>query len=178
MGYPHGLTVSCFAKGAIEFRVTNPSLLEPNGRLALINLVHVGLIPIFVGSGFKYYVSHVYFYVYAIVVALYVYGVCTQVLHESIIVIPRYGVQLEVHRGLRIASFTLTKERHFIPLSAICDIVINEGLHRWNVRYYLCVIQDTGEKVTLDVIFKNILPRLPTLKYVYNEIHNILWAEE
>ena len=34
------------------------------------------------------------------------------------------------------------------------DVVINEGLHRWDVRYYICIIRDIGSQVTLEVAFE------------------------
>jgi len=69
---------------------------------------------------------------------------------------PAYGVQLETHSGVRLGflpTVTLFKRRHFIPISIIRDVVINEALHRWNVRYYLSIISDTGEDITMDSVF-------------------------
>ena len=55
-----------------------------------------------------------------------------------------HGIQLETHRGFPPSS-VLSASRRFIPMSALQDFVINEGLHRWNVRYYLTAIQRNGE---------------------------------
>ncbi|KAF8530494.1 hypothetical protein BU17DRAFT_35666, partial [Hysterangium stoloniferum] len=76
---------------------------------------------------------------------------------ESVRVISGYGIQLETHRGfqpplLPIIHFTST--RRFVPSRFIQDVVINEGLSRWNVRYYICIIKDTGRQVTLEVAFE------------------------
>lgn len=57
---------------------------------------------------------------------------------ESVLVLPPYGVQLETHRGL--PSMPLFASRRFIPLTEVQDVVINEGLRRWDVRYYLAVL--------------------------------------
>ncbi|KAF8590927.1 hypothetical protein K439DRAFT_1230570, partial [Ramaria rubella] len=76
---------------------------------------------------------------------------------ESILLIPHHGIQLETHRGITLPvglPLRLTAKRRFIPLTSVRDVVINEGLRRWNVRYYLCVIQDTGSDVTLEVAFE------------------------
>lgn len=57
---------------------------------------------------------------------------------ESVLVLPPYGVQLETHRGL--PSLPLFVSRRFIPLTEVQDVLINEGLRRWDVRYYLAVL--------------------------------------
>ena len=61
------------------------------------------------------------------------------VLTESIIVIPSYGIQFETYRGpLGVPLFS---SRRFIPFVYLQDFVINEGLHGWNVRYYLAAVE-------------------------------------
>ncbi|KAH9966606.1 GPI-GlcNAc transferase complex, PIG-H component, conserved domain-containing protein, partial [Russula dissimulans] len=57
---------------------------------------------------------------------------------ESVLVLPPYGIQLETHRGL--PSLPLFVSRRFIPLTEVRDVLINEGLRRWDVRYYLAVL--------------------------------------
>jgi phosphatidylinositol glycan class H protein len=59
---------------------------------------------------------------------------------ESLVVIGAHGIQLETHRGFP-PSLVLSASRRFIPMFALQDLVINEGLHGWNVRYYLAAIQ-------------------------------------
>jgi len=66
---------------------------------------------------------------------------CNQVLHESLLVFPALCIQLETHRGHPLLPFSLSVTRHFIPLSALEDVVIHEGFRRWNVRYYLAALQ-------------------------------------
>ncbi|KAF7338393.1 Phosphatidylinositol N-acetylglucosaminyltransferase subunit gpi15 [Mycena venus] len=80
------------------------------------------------------------------VLAYLVYSKCTQVLHESVVVIPPHGIQLETHRGLPwFSPFAVT--RQFIPFASLQDFVIHEGLSGWNVRYYLAAIRlsETGD---------------------------------
>jgi phosphatidylinositol glycan class H protein len=57
---------------------------------------------------------------------------------ESVLVLPPYGIQLETHRGLPSLPFFVS--RRFIPLTEVQDVLINEGLRRWDVRYYLAVL--------------------------------------
>ena len=57
---------------------------------------------------------------------------------ESVVVLPPYGIQLETHRGLPSLPFFVS--RRFIPLTEVKDVIINEGLRRWDVRYYLAVL--------------------------------------
>ena len=47
-------------------------------------------------------------------------------------------MQLETHRG--ISTLPLFAVRRFIPRAYVKDILINEALRRWNVRYYLAVL--------------------------------------
>lgn len=72
---------------------------------------------------------------------------------ESIIVIPPHGVQLETRFGFQ--TFTINVTRRFIPLSTLRDVVINEGLYGWNVRYYLvAIVQDRSGATSLAVVFE------------------------
>ncbi|KAF8699452.1 hypothetical protein AX14_000952 [Amanita brunnescens Koide BX004] len=101
----------------------------------------------------------------------YVWWRCNQVLSESIIVLPSLGVQLETHRGSPFFSRPLFTGRHFIPLCAIKDIIINEGLHRWDVRYYLAFINgNRPDMIFLEVAYENVLPYHDVLVYVYRRL--------
>ena len=72
---------------------------------------------------------------------------------ESVLVLPPYGIQLETHRGLPSLPFFVS--RRFIPLTEVHDVLINEGLRRWDVRYYLAVLYSPrqGEQ-RLDVAYE------------------------
>lgn len=72
---------------------------------------------------------------------------------EIIFVIPQHGVQLETHRGL--PGWPVFISRRFIPLPTLQNIVINEGLRGWNVRFYLAVVKEHPTfGYTLDVAFE------------------------
>ncbi|EKM82776.1 hypothetical protein AGABI1DRAFT_33856 [Agaricus bisporus var. burnettii JB137-S8] len=92
---------------------------------------------------------------------------------ETVLVIPPHGIQLETHRGL--PRWPLAISRRFISLTNLRDVIINEALYGWNVRYYLAAVKEhpsTG--FSLDVIFESILPRMPILSEVYHGIHEML----
>lgn len=58
---------------------------------------------------------------------------------ETVIIIPPHGIQLETHRGL--PYWPRFVSRRFIPLTNLQDVIINEALRGWNVRYYLAVVK-------------------------------------
>ena len=60
---------------------------------------------------------------------------------ESLLVFPTLGIQLETHRGHPLIPRSLFTTRRFVPLSALQDVVIHEGLRGWNVRFYLALLQ-------------------------------------
>lgn len=78
----------------------------------------------------------------------------SRICQESIVVFPSHGIQLETHRGFRRMPF---KTRQFIPRTVIRDVIINEGLYGWNVRYYLAIMtEDKGHqeiRVAFEVYF-------------------------
>ncbi|KAF9263509.1 hypothetical protein L218DRAFT_927142 [Marasmius fiardii PR-910] len=102
---------------------------------------------------------------------------CTQVLFESVLVFPHHGIQLETHRGL--PPWTFSVSRQFIPKATLRDVVINEGITRWNIRYYLLAInQRRPDDVHLEIFFPNILPHFPILQEVYRGLHDTLFAKQ
>jgi len=110
-----------------------------------------------------------------LVFAYFVWSKCTQVLFESVVVIAPHGIQLETHRGFP-PSLVLWASRRFIPMSNLRDFVINEGLHGWNVRYYLTAIQRKGSNdFILQVAYKNTLPHFRVLLKVYNDVQTTLF---
>ncbi|KAI0341793.1 hypothetical protein BDW22DRAFT_1358666 [Trametopsis cervina] len=113
----------------------------------------------------------------AITVFLYVYAKCTQTLWESVLAIPQSGIQLETHRGL--PNTPLFVSRQFIPAIDLREFVINEGLRRWDVRYYLAAVRGARDgKFTLHVAYENTLPYFPVLLHVYRDVHSIMFASE
>jgi len=68
-------------------------------------------------------------------------------------VIPQHGIQLETHRGL--PGWPPFISRRFIPLPTLQDVIINEGLRGWDVRFYLAVVKEHPiSGYTLDVVFE------------------------
>ncbi|THV05306.1 hypothetical protein K435DRAFT_826501 [Dendrothele bispora CBS 962.96] len=109
----------------------------------------------------------------SLAVLFYFWTLCTQVLSESVMVIPSHGIQLETHRGL--APITFFINRRFIPRTQLRDVLINEGIRRWGFRYYLVAsVQHSSGNITLEVCFENILPRFPVLLQVYQGIQDLL----
>jgi len=130
----------------------------------------------------------------------FLYPVCywhrTHCLPESVLAIPPHGIQLETHRGL--PSYPLFASRQFIPSDRLRNLVINEGLRGWDVRYYLVAIQEAQSDVLeLNVAFEvcnlaqyslcscffpklnytilqSLLPRFPVLIEIYRGIHGVL----
>ena len=68
------------------------------------------------------------------------------------IVLPSKDLHLEVHRGL--PGLPMFVERQVIPASTISAVIINEGLHGWNVRYYLAVLTKVNETQSLHVLYE------------------------
>jgi phosphatidylinositol glycan class H protein len=71
---------------------------------------------------------------------------------ESVLAIPSVGVQLTTTRFLAQPSLSksclsYSTSKTFIPIHDIATIVINEGLHRWSVRYFLAVIMREGRGI-------------------------------
>ena len=45
--------------------------------------------------------------------------------------------------------------RRFIPLASLRDVIINEGLRGWDVRYYLAAVKETpGSETSLEVAYQ------------------------
>ncbi|KAI0362307.1 hypothetical protein OH77DRAFT_1388489 [Trametes cingulata] len=106
----------------------------------------------------------------------YLYRRTTRVLWESVVIIPSLGLQFETHRGF--AGTALSTSRRFMPWSSMEDFLINEGLHGWNIRYYLVAINRTQQgALKLEVAFENILPRFPILVEVYHAVQEALQNE-
>ncbi|KZT11261.1 uncharacterized protein LAESUDRAFT_740811 [Laetiporus sulphureus 93-53] len=105
----------------------------------------------------------------------YTYMRCNQVLWESVIVLPSLGLQFETHRGL--PQMPLFISRRFMPFFTLQDFIINEGLHGWDVRYYLAAIQRSQHgAITLEIAFENLLPRFPVLLEVYHGVHEMVFT--
>ncbi|KAJ7710028.1 hypothetical protein B0H17DRAFT_915938 [Mycena rosella] len=103
-----------------------------------------------------------------------IYFKCTQVLFESVIVIPSQGIQLETHRGLPWFP-PLMVTRRFIPFASLQDFVIHEGLRGWNVRYYIAAIRlSRSGDFKLHIAYENISPHFAILLEVYRGVQAAL----
>jgi phosphatidylinositol N-acetylglucosaminyltransferase subunit H len=58
-----------------------------------------------------------------------------------VVVLPPHGIQIEIQRGY--PGIPLFMSRHFIPIGILRDVVINEGLKGWDVKYYLTALVET-----------------------------------
>ncbi|KIY50973.1 hypothetical protein FISHEDRAFT_37811 [Fistulina hepatica ATCC 64428] len=111
---------------------------------------------------------------FIVLVALTIWSHCSQVLSESVIVLPPHGIQLETHKG--IGNLRLSSIRRFIPTDDLHDVVINEGLRRWNVHFYLAALMgNPSHEYSLRVAYENILPHFPVLLEVYRGVHDLLF---
>ena len=73
---------------------------------------------------------------------------------ESVLVFPTLGIQLETHRGYpSLEPFFVS--RRFIPTSSLENVVIHEGLRRWNVRYFLAAFKRSSSgAISIHVAFE------------------------
>jgi len=108
------------------------------------------------------------------------------ILHESVISLYPHGLQLETHRGIQASFFTpsisLFVTRKFIATPMILDVILNEGLRRWNFHYYLAIIcrarENLTEPVIIHVAYPNILPHFRIVKQVYLGVHQDLFVRD
>ncbi|KAL7409544.1 hypothetical protein BDY24DRAFT_444837 [Mrakia frigida] len=94
-------------------------------------------------------------------------------LSESITPLPSLGLLLKT-RHARLLFSTTTTQR-MIPLDEVIDVCINEGLRRWAVVGYLCVLRKGREESV--VVFEETMPRTTMLIEVYHGIREILFDE-
>ncbi|KAJ7582882.1 hypothetical protein C8J56DRAFT_234759 [Mycena floridula] len=164
--------------GYIEYRVENWSLArDGSGRVVFPvslwtwkDLLFTLLTALF----FPKLCTNLFGIVFVTVLSVcHIYSKCYQVLYESIILLPDHGIQLETHWGFyNIRCFT---SRRFIPLATLQDVIINEGLSGWNVRFYLAAInRERNGNLTIRVAFEHVLPRFPVLLEVYQGVHQML----
>lgn len=105
-----------------------------------------------------------------VILSIFAWSRCNQVLYESVLVFPALGIQLETHCG-HPSLGPLFVSRRFIHVSRLEDFVIHEGLRRWNVRYFLAVIKRSNNgSILFHVAFENILPYFPVLLEVYTGV--------
>lgn len=107
-----------------------------------------------------------------VVLSIFAWSRCNQVLYESVLVFPALGIQLETHYG-HPSLGPLFVSRRFIHISRLEDFVIHEGLRRWNVRYFLAAIKRSNNgSILFHVAFEKILPYFPVLLEVYTRVQS------
>ncbi|KAF7295031.1 hypothetical protein MIND_01041300 [Mycena indigotica] len=165
--------------GLIEYRVENWRLSRDGSDRVVWGVTgwqwYYALIPLIVSILWpRINESLVYLTAVGLALTGFAYRKCTQVLWESVLFFPFIGIQLETHRGLPWFA-PLTIDRQFIPLGALEDFIINEGLHGWNVRYYAAALTSTESgAIRAHVAFPNILPHFPVLLEVYRGVQRDL----
>ncbi len=79
-------------------------------------------------------------------------------------------------RGLGIQLTTVysdgSRESQFLDASTLRCILVNEGMMRCNIFYYLAVA--VAGRRTLVLLFPNARPRLPTIAYIYNTLVRVM----
>ncbi|KAJ3156793.1 hypothetical protein HDU86_003559 [Geranomyces michiganensis] len=92
----------------------------------------------------------------------------TTVRHESITFMESFGISLE-------QATVLGKKQIFIPLTDVIDVVINEAIKRFTVKYYLVII--VRSKPELVVVFEHFRPKLAMLMPVRKAGQQVLWPQ-
>ncbi|KAL5631173.1 hypothetical protein ACGC1H_006869 [Rhizoctonia solani] len=172
------LTVVKFAGGIVEYRVGRHSSGIAKGReggfgIAIALLVQCAWDRL--NGEWSWVTTRS---VFLVISFLLLYLRFTEVQYESILALPSIGLQLETHRGLSLFGhhvLSTGESREFLPISAVSDVIIHEGLCGWNVRRYLAVLS-AGES-RLRVVFQALDPPFPILKEVYHGIRETLFEE-
>ncbi|KAG4103354.1 hypothetical protein H8356DRAFT_1644587 [Neocallimastix lanati (nom. inval.)] len=99
-------------------------------------------------------------------ILLFIYVKCNTIIEESLLVVRDLGVQIKT-----TYPFRRTYSR-FIDKSKIGQIIINEGITAFQVKFYLAVLI-SGED-HMEVVYKSLIPKLKILKFIYKESNEIL----
>ncbi|KAH6595086.1 hypothetical protein BASA50_006073 [Batrachochytrium salamandrivorans] len=91
----------------------------------------------------------------------------TLVTSESVLVFRDMGIQLHTRCWGGFVSTT-----RFIPVSKILTVIINEGITLFQVKFYLAILVDGEDEMT--VAFSKTLPRLHIIERVYVNIRETL----
>ncbi|KAI9324288.1 GPI-GlcNAc transferase complex, PIG-H component-domain-containing protein [Zopfochytrium polystomum] len=119
------------------------------------------------GQSFTLKLEHI------LVVALFLaflYIKLNAVTEESLLVIKDLGIQVKTCYA---SGFSRTE---FIPIRDVVNLVINEAVTLFQVRFYLAVV--AARRTELVVVFPSLLPRSDELKVVYWETQKVLWANQ
>ncbi|UZJ54221.1 hypothetical protein CBS101457_003541 [Exobasidium rhododendri] len=186
------LTERRLPSGAIEFTLHNPGTwsIKMWDILLTATLCAVGaLVP-----GLEVYQGA------AVAGLAWLYSKLTHVQKEIVLAIPTVGLQLTTVRGFSIPTlssgkvgkhdsqrqFTTSKQTKLIPRDCILDVVTNEAFRRWGVVDYLAVAtrpspasaSSASRGHQLEILFPNLLPRLPVVERVYRSVYPALFYHE
>ncbi|KAF8628413.1 hypothetical protein AX15_003935 [Amanita polypyramis BW_CC] len=162
--------------GYCEYRIENWRLARDGSGKIITSASGLSWLDAFLAATFSFMwlkATHTWLVPAVGAISLYLWWKCGQILSESVVVLSSLGVQLETHWGSPFISRPLFTNRRFIPLCSLQDIIINEGLRRWDVRYYLALVNEKGpDIVSLEVAYENLLPYHHVLVYVYQCLQN------
>ena len=91
------------------------------------------------------------------------------VVQESVVALRGLGVQLRTVRRGGAASVTFFDAAHLRAL------VVNEGIQRCSVRYYLALV--VAGRATLLLLFDHARPRLPAIGSIYRSLLTVLFPD-
>lgn len=83
-----------------------------------------------------------------------------QIKEESLLVIKDLGVEIKTSYML------LRSETLFIDQARILEVILNEGVYEWEVRFYMAIIIEGQD--SMEVVFHHLKPRLSVLLPVYH----------
>ncbi|KAJ3222404.1 hypothetical protein HDU78_011762, partial [Chytriomyces hyalinus] len=63
----------------------------------------------------------------------------------------------------------------FVPISKISQVIVNEGITLFQVRYYIAIV--VAEQKDMVVVFESFLPKLRYLKPVFWEVRRMLYGD-
>lgn len=97
-----------------------------------------------------------------------------RVASESVSLLPGIGVQLSTTRSLtlpfsRTPILTRTSAR-LIPEDRVLDIYVAEGYRFFSIIDYLALTTTSGGSASIQRLFPNLLPRLPTTQRIYRAL--------
>ncbi|KAJ1304892.1 hypothetical protein OPQ81_006026 [Rhizoctonia solani] len=172
------LVILKLGSGVVEYRVRrdlNGGARGREGGLGIAIAFVAQCVWDRLNGGWSWAITRTFFLIISL---LFVYLRFVEVQYESVLAFPSVGIQLETHRGLSLFGQSVLStgvSRQFLPITAVSDIIINEGLCGWNVRRYLAVLS-AGES-RLQVIFQTLDPPFPILKEVYHGLRETLFDE-
>jgi len=162
------LRVTNHSTDIVEYRVLHPS------QLSLINAAIA--ISLFGSTAYLFTSTHPYWLRWLLVLLTisYVIVILTHPVSQSMSIIPPHGIQLSSHTVLARRVDT------FLPSHTISDILIHEGFHRFNIRYYLAIVVRSGKSggpVRIVTPLSDVNPTFKILREVYHATREAIFEE-